>query len=149
MTKTVENGNTVTLHYKGTLEDGTEFDSSYARGEPMTVTTGAGQLIEGFDRELTGMTEGDSKTFTLEPAEAYGERDDAATTELDRAVFPDDFEFTSGMTVPLMGPGGQSFLATLTEIAEETITADLNHPMAGKSLTFEVEVLSVDEAVDE
>ena len=147
-TNTTVKGSTVTLHYRGTLDDGTEFDSSYNRGEPMTVTVGAGQLIEGFDSALSGMGEGDTKTFTLPPEEAYGDRDEDATTNLSRGVFPDDFEFTAGMTVPLTGPGGQPFLATITEVTDEEVVAALNHPMAGKNLTFEVEVLTVDTTGD-
>ena len=143
-TTTVETGDTITLHYKGTLDDGTEFDNSYERGEPIQVVTGAGQLIEGFDNALKGMASGETKTFTLNPSEAYGERDEEATTTLSRSVFPDEFEFTSGMTVPLSGPGGQPFIATVTEVTDTDIIADLNHPMAGKNLTFEVEVLTVE-----
>jgi len=143
-TTTVGTGDTVTLHYKGTLDDGTEFDSSYERGEPIQVITGAGQLIEGFDNALTGMAAGETKTFTLSPAEAYGERDDAATTTLSREVFPEELELTEGMTLPLAGPNGQPFLATVTEVTDSDIVADLNHPMAGKNLTFQVEVLTVD-----
>tara|TARA_R110000824_G_scaffold8888_4_gene40320 strand:+ start:1024 stop:1485 length:462 start_codon:yes stop_codon:yes gene_type:complete len=144
MTKTIENGNTVTLHYKGTLEDGTEFDSSYTRGDPITVTVGTGELIQGFDSALEGMTEGGTKVFTLTPEEAYGDHNPEANTTLERSVFPEDFEFNAGMTVPLTGPGGRNFLATVTEVNDDTIIADLNHPMAGKNLTFEVEVLTVD-----
>ena len=142
-TTNITTGNTVTLHYKGTLDDGTEFDSSYERGEPMTVTVGTGALIEGFDNALAGLTEGETKTFTLTPSEAYGERDEDANTTLNKDVFPDDFEFTEGMTVPLAGPGGQPFIATITEIKDTEVVADLNHPMAGKNLTFTVEILNV------
>jgi peptidylprolyl isomerase len=142
-TTTTTGGTTLTLHYHGTLDDGSVFDSSRDRNEPMTVTLGAGQLIEGFETELTGMTEGDTKTFTLAPDQAYGPRDPEATTNLERSMFPGDFEFTTGMTVPLTGPGGRPFIATITEINDTTVTADLNHPMAGKNLTFEVEVLTV------
>ena len=142
-TTNIGSGTTVTLHYKGTLDDGTEFDSSYERGEPMTVTVGAGALIEGFDKALAGLGEGDTKTFTLSPAEAYGERDEDANTTLNKEVFPPDFEFTEGMTVPLSGPGGQPFIATITEVKDTEVVADLNHPMAGKNLTFSVEILNV------
>jgi peptidylprolyl isomerase len=142
---TVEKGTTVTLHYTGTFEDGTVFDSSRERDEPMTVTVGTGDLIEGFDDALQGMTAGESKTFTLEATQAYGDHDPDATTTLDRSVFPGDFVFTEGMKVPLTGPGGQPFLATITEINDNNVVADLNHPMAGKALTFEVEVLTAED----
>ncbi len=142
---TVQNGSKVTFHYKGTLKDGSEFDSSYNREEPMTTVAGQGNLIAGFEDALSGMSVGESKTFTVEAAKAYGERDPDATTELEKTIFPDDFEFTTGMQLPLSGPGGQNFLATLTEVKDETVIADLNHPLAGEDLTFEIEVLEVDE----
>ena len=141
---TVQNGSTVTFHYKGTLEDGTQFDSSYERDQPMTATTGESGLIAGFETALTGMSAGETKTFTLEPAEAYGDHNPEAFTELEKSVFPEDFPFEAGMTVPLMGTNGQ-VMATLTEIADTTFKADLNHPLAGKVLTFEIEVLEVKE----
>jgi len=142
---TVTNGSTVTFNYKGTLNDGTTFDSSYERSEPMTATTGQGNLIAGFENALSGMAAGETKTFTVESAEAYGDPDPEAVTELERSVFPDDFPFEVGMTVPLMGPQGQ-VIATLTEVADTTVTADLNHPLAGQDLTFEIEVLTVEDA---
>jgi len=142
---TVTNGSTVTFHYKGTLDDGTEFDSSYQRNEPMTATAGDGNLIAGFENALTGMTAGESKTFTVESAEAYGERQEEATTTLEKTIFPEDFPFDVGMPLPLMGPDGQQVTATLTEVHDNTITADFNHPLAGKDLTFEIEVLTVEE----
>ena len=141
---TVTNGSTVTFHYKGTLEDGTEFDSSYERNEPMTATTGDGNLIAGFESALTGMTAGETKTFTVESADAYGEPNPEAVTELEKSIFPEDFPFEAGMPVPLMGPNGQ-IMATLREIHDTTVTADLNHPLAGQALTFEIEVLTVEE----
>ncbi len=140
---TVANGSTVTFHYKGTLTDGTEFDSSYNRNEPMTATTGQGNLIAGFETALTGMTAGETKTFTVECDDAYGQPSPEAVTTLERTVFPDDFLFETGMTVPLQGPNGQ-VIATLTEINDTTVTADLNHPLAGQDLTFEIEVLTVE-----
>jgi len=143
MTKTtVEAGNAVTIHYKGTLEEGTEFDSSHKRPEPMVVVVGTGQLIEGFDNALNGMGVGESKTVTLQAEDAYGPRDEEANVILGKDAFPDDFEFTEGMSVPLSGPEG-TFMATLSDITDETVSADFNHPMAGKNLTFEIEVLNI------
>jgi peptidylprolyl isomerase len=136
-------GTFVTLHYKGTLEDGSEFDSSHSRGEPMTVAVGQGHLIKGFDDALQGMAKGETKTFTIPASEAYGDPDPEATTVMEKSLFPPDFEFSEGLVVPLAGPDGNPFPAVITEISETTITADLNHPMAGKDLTFEVEVLEI------
>jgi peptidylprolyl isomerase len=144
MTNKVKSGDSVTLHYRGTLEDGTEFDSSHDR-EPMTVSVGSGQLIKGFDSALNGMTEGETKTVTIPATEAYGDTNPDNVTDVDKDQFPDDFEFTEGRVVPLMGPGGQQFLATITGGTDTTVSMDLNHPMAGKSLTFEIEVLTIGE----
>ena len=140
---TVQDGSSVKLHYRGTLEDGTEFDSSRNREEAMTVTAGAGQLIAGFNDALIGMTVGETKTFTLVSGEAYGDVDPENIAQLDRSVFPEDFEFSDGMTVPLSNQSGENFMAVITEVTDETVTANFNHPLAGKDLTFEVEVLEV------
>ena len=142
MTKTTNR--TVTLHYQGTLEDGTVFDSSRNRGEPMTVTTGAGQLISGFENAISTMETGETKTFTLEPEDAYGPRFEDRTTTLNKDAFPEDFTFEENMQIPLEGPHGP-LLSTLLEVTDTEITVDLNHPMAGKTLTFEVEVLNVED----
>ena len=98
MTNVVKSGDTVTIHYKGTFNDGTEFDSSYTKGEPMTVTVGSGQLISGFDDALNGMEEGETKSISLGPDEAYGDVDPERFTELETSVFPDDFEFEKSIT---------------------------------------------------
>ena len=143
MTKTVTQGSTVTLHYTGTLEDGTEFDTSRGREEPMTVAIGNGQLIQGFEDALTGMTEGETKTFTIPHNEAYGPRHQEQVTTLGKDIFPGDFQFAEGMTVPLTNQNNETFMVVLTEINENDVTADFNHPLAGKDLTFEVEVITV------
>ena len=140
----VVDGATVTLHYKGTLGDGTVFDSSLERGEPMTVVAGDGGLIAGFESALAGMTEGETKTFTLEPDEAYGDRNEEARTTLSRDMFPEDFPFEDDMVIPLQSSDGNPVLSTLIEYNETEVVADLNHPMAGKTLTFNVEVLTIE-----
>lgn len=141
---TVQNGSTVTLHYKGTLNDGTTFDSSFERNEPMTITTGQGNLIAGFETALEGMAAGETKTFTIAAENAYGNPNPEAVTTMEKSAFPDDFPFEVGMTVPLMGPNGQ-VISTLTEVTDTEVTCDLNHPLAGQDLTFEIEVLEVGE----
>ena len=148
-TNTVQQGDTVVLHYKGTLDDGTTFDSSYDRGDPMTVLAGAGQLIAGFDKALNGMGTGETKTFTLTPEEAYGPRNDEAKTTMGRTAFPDDFELSEGLTLPLMGPNGQQLLGTVTSFTDSDVEVDLNHPMAGKNLTFEVTVVEINSKEEE
>ena len=145
MANTAQNGSNVTIHYVGTLTDGTQFDSSRERGEPMTITLGDGQLITGFNDALIGMTEGETKEFTIASDDAYGPHHEDRLTPIDRSIFPENFEFTAGMTVPLQNETGQNFLAVITEINDDTVTADFNHPLAGKDLTFTVDVLAVSE----
>jgi peptidylprolyl isomerase len=104
---------------------------------------GVGQLIPGMDAALDGMTTGETKTFTLEAEDAYGERSSDATTEIPTDSFPEEMELTEGLVVPLSGPEG-NLLATVTGVTDGVATFDLNHPLAGKALTFEVEILSVE-----
>ncbi len=145
MSNTITNGSRVALHYTGTLTDGEVFDSSRERGEPLNVVTGVGQLIPGMDAALDGMTEGDTKTFTVTPEEGYGERITEAKTEIPRTAFPEDMDLNEGMVMPLNGPDG-NILATVETITDTMVAFDLNHPLAGKDLTFDVEVLSVENA---
>ena len=142
---TVTVGNTVTLHYEGTLNDESVFDSSFARGEPITITTGEGQLLPEFEGALIGMATGEEKTFTIESANAYGERDPNATANLERDIFPEDMDLSEGMTIPLMNSEtNQTLMATITEVTDNGITADFNHPLAGNDLKFTVEILTVE-----
>ena len=141
---TIKTGDNVSVHYRGTLEDGTEFDSSYSRKEPITFTVGSGQMITGFDAAVRGMNPEETKTVTFGPDEAYGPSYPDRTTEMPLSAFPEDFPLNEGATVPLQGPGGQHLLATVTNNDNEKVTLDLNHPMAGKTLTFEITVVEVD-----
>ena len=143
MSTTATQGDTVKVHYKGTLNDGSQFDSSYERGEPIAFTVGGGQMIQGFDDAVFGMTVGEVKNITLTPDEAYGDVNPDAQTTLNKDTFPEDFEFNSVDKVPLMGPGGAHFIGTITEIRDEDITVDMNHPMAGKDLNFEIELVEI------
>ena len=140
---TVQNGSTVTLHYKGTLDDGSEFDNTYQR-EPLIVKTGEGNLIPGFEAALVGMTEGETKTFTIECSEAYGDRNPEAKTVMEKKHFPEDYPIEEGMVIPLMSSEGNHVMATVTEITDTEVTADLNHPLAGQDLTFEIELLTIE-----
>ena len=142
----VTNNATVTLHYKGTLSDGTVFDNSNEREEPMSVTLGGGKLIPGFESGLQGMTAGETKTFTIPADEAYGQSNPEARTVLNREVFPTDFDFSVGSDVPLNDPSGNFLLGKVLDTDETTVTVDLNHPLAGQDLTFEIEVLTIEEA---
>ena len=141
--KTVEVGNNVTVHYVGTLADGTEFDSSRSRGEPIAITVGAPGLIAGFSKALLGMTEGQTKRVSIPSEEAYGQRHPEAIQQVPKQAFGPEFEFILGGTVQGNGPGG-TFIATITEIQEQDIMLDMNHPLAGKDLTFEIEMVEIE-----
>ena len=140
----VQDGNIVTIHYTGRFRDGTQFDTSHERGQPLTTTVGSGELIAGFNNALVGMNEGENKTVTILADDAYGERMPEAVTTLERTAFPEDFTLEPGMPVPLMNENGEHLMATITEVTDESVTADLNHPLAGEDLIFEIEVLTVE-----
>ena len=138
----VENGLYVSVDYKGTLQNGEIFDTSQG-GQPLEVQMGGGQLIEGFERELMGMSLNDKKEFTLSPEDAYGQRDDSLNRDFARADFPPEMEPRVGMTIALQTPEGSQMPGQITHLDEEKLSVDLNHPLAGESLTFEIEVLGI------
>lgn len=142
---TIVEGNKVRVHYRGTLDDGTEFDNSHERGEPISVEVGSGQVIPGFDNALLGMQVGESKTVTIPPEEAYGPLLDQARTEVDRSLFPQDLQLSEGMPVPLATEEGHKLLGRIIGLTEEVVTVDLNHPLAGQTLNFEIELVEVEQ----
>ena len=142
-TNTATESSYVVVHYKGTLEDGTEFDNSRRRGEPISFTLGTGKMIPGFESAIIGMTNGETKTVTIPSTEAYGEKDEEAYALLSRSDFPDDFPLEAGAPVPLTGPGGQPMMGSVVEETDEGVKVDVNHPLAGKDLTFAIDLLAV------
>ncbi len=140
----VQNGHNVKVHYKGTLSDGTVFDNSYVRGTPLDFEVGSRKLIRGFSDALLGMSKGQTKNVTIPVEMAYGPVNPDAVQPVPRDAFAEEFEFEIGGTVQGNGPGGK-FLARIHDIIEEeqTIVLDMNHPLAGKELNFEIELLEV------
>ena len=139
---TVENGQTVSVHYVGTLDDGTEFDNSRARGEAMSFQVGAGRVIPGFESALTGMSVGDTKSISISADAAYGPVNPDAVQTTPRTAFPEDFALSEGLQVQGQGPNGP-VLATVRGFDEASVTLDMNHPLAGKNLNFEIELVSI------
>jgi FKBP-type peptidyl-prolyl cis-trans isomerase 2 len=137
-----QTGDNVTVHYRGTLDDGTEFDNSRS-GEPLTFTLGKGEVIPGFDTAVTGMQTGEKKTVTIAPADAYGESQPDMVGSLERSMLPDDLDPQVGDTLELSLQNGNSLLAKVVETAAEFVVLDANHPLAGETLTFELELLSI------
>jgi peptidylprolyl isomerase len=142
MTKTVKNGDKIKVHYTGKYEDGQVFDSSADR-DPLEVEVGAAQVIKGFEDALVGMEKGEKKTVTIPPDQAYGQHDPALLIEIPHSNVPDDMTPEVGMKLRLTDDKGKSVLVTVTEIGEESIKLDANHPLAGKALTFDLELVSI------
>ncbi len=141
----VEQGNHVKVEYTGTFDDGTVFDSSAEHeGEPLGFDVGASQVVPGFEQAMIGMEEGEEKEFHLDPADAYGERDERLIKPIPRDQFPPG-DIQEGMMIMLGTPQGERFPATIAQISDEEITLDLNHPLAGKALNFKVKLLEISE----
>jgi peptidylprolyl isomerase len=140
--KTVEKGQFVKLHYTGTFDDGEVFDSSQGC-KPFEVQVGAGQVIKGFDDALMGMALNEKKTFTVKAAEAFGERDDNLKQEFSRADLPDGFDPQVGEVLMLENAQCGEIHGTVHQVEADKVIVDLNHPLAGKDLTFNIEVLEI------
>lgn len=140
--KTVENGHFVKVEYTGTFENGETFDSN-RNGHPMEVEVGAGRVIKGFEDALIGMAEKEQKTFTLPPEEAYGHRNNDLEQSFMRTELPEGFDPKVGQVLALRHPDGGQIPARVKYADDEKITVDLNHPLAGKTLTFDVQVVEI------
>lgn len=137
-----KSGDTVKIHYTGTLEDGTQFDSSQGR-DPLEFELGSGQVIPGFEKAVEGMAIGEEKSVTIDSDDAYGPRQDQMVQEVPKTALPPDLDPAEGMALQAQGQDGQPINLTVTEIGEETITVDANHPLAGKKLKFDIELVAI------
>lgn len=137
-----KNGDTVKVHYTGKLNDGTVFDSSADR-EPLEFTLGQQQLIPGFESGVEGMAVGDKKTITIAPDDAYGQHRDELVFEVQQGVLPDDIDPEVGQMLHYQQEDGTAVPLTITGVSEESVTLDGNHPLAGKELTFDLELVEI------
>lgn len=135
-------GDTVRVHYRGTLDDGTEFDSSAGR-DLLEFTIGSGQVIAGFDTAVTGMSPGDTKTVTIPAAEAYGESNPAMVHEVPRSEIPANISVDIGSMLSASDGQGNQMQLTVIATTDDTVTLDSNHSLAGKVLTFELTLDSI------
>lgn len=135
-------GDTVKVHYTGKLEDGTVFDTSRTR-HPLQFKLGNGQVIEGFEQAVTGMNVGEFKTTTIPVERAYGPRKDDMVVTVKRDQLPSDVKPNVGQRLEITQENNQNMLVTVTDITDSTITLDANHPLAGKSLIFELELVGI------
>lgn len=138
----VKTGDTVQLHYTGTLADGATFDSSRGR-DPLQFEVGSGQIIPGLDKALPGMTVGEQKKLTIPADEAYGQPDPNAMQAVPRSEIPAEIPLDLGTQLQVQTPQGQVMPVTVVEVNEEQVTLDANHPLAGKDLTFAIELVSI------
>lgn len=136
----VKDGDTVKVHYHGKLRSGETFDSSEGR-EPLEFTVGSGQVIKGFDDGVRGMNAGDKKTVEIASGDAYGEREEERIIEFPKTQFPPDMKPEEGMQLMMNDGEGQSLPVIITEVREETVMLDANHPLAGQDLIFDIELV--------
>lgn len=136
-------GKTVRVHYRGTLDDGTQFDSSYDRGETLEFTCGARQMIAGFDAAVLDMEVGEKKTVHIPAADAYGEYRNDLIVEFPAAQVPNIDQISVGDRLFLTGPGGSPVPATVLKVSDAGIVLDANHELAGKDLNFDIELVEV------
>jgi peptidylprolyl isomerase len=135
-------GDTVTVHYTGKLEDGTVFDSSRDRC-PMQFTIGNGQVIAGFERAAIGMQAGEKKSVDIPVDQAYGPRRDDRIVTMQHSALPLDFTPEVGQRLELTQADDSSLLVTVTDVTDSTLTLDGNHPLAGRNLLFEIELVAI------
>lgn len=138
----VKSGDKVKVHYHGKLRSGETFDSSQGR-EPLEFTVGSGQVIKGFDQGVMGMQVGDKRTVEISVVDAYGAKQDEMIIEFPRNQFPPDMKPEAGMQLMMNNGAGQSFPVTVTEVKEESVILDANHPLAGQDLIFDIELVEI------
>lgn len=136
-------GDTVHIHYTGRLEDGTVFDTSQDR-EPLSFTLGEGRVIPGFEQAVAGMEPGESKVAEISSDEAYGPRRPEMEMNVPRSQLPDGLEPEVGQQLQMQTAEGQAFPVRVTAASADTVQIDANHPLAGKDLTFDIQLVKVD-----
>lgn len=139
----VKKGDKIKVEYTGTLADGTVFDASEKHGQPLAFEVGAGQLIKGFDEAVVGMETGEEKTITLESREAYGDVNPDMIKSIPKNTIPNSDQLKKGMVLGLTAPDGMQFPAVVADVTTDTVSLDLNHPLAGKALTFKIKVVEI------
>ena len=136
-------GDTVKVHYTGTLEDGTVFDTSRER-EPLEFTLGEGAIIPGFEETVKGLQVGQTKTAAIPAEEAYGPHHDELVMAVGQDELPEGLNPAVGQQLQLQKTDGETLVVVVTDVSETTITIDANHPLAGKNLTFEIELVEIE-----
>lgn len=138
-----QQGSTVSVHYTGKLKDDTVFDSSHG-GDPLSFEVGSGQIIPGFEKGVLGMSPGETKTVEVSADEAYGPYREDQIVEVEREKLPEDIEPQVGQQLQVQQTNGQTAIVTIKEVTPGSVRLDANHPLAGKDLMFEIEMVSVE-----
>jgi peptidylprolyl isomerase len=139
---TAKNGDTVKVHYTGKLDTGVPFDSSIGE-EPLTFKIGSGQLIPGFEKAVIGMSPGESKTVKIPPERAYGRHREDRVIDVDKKDLPEDIKPQIGMSLEVCSPSGQVIPVQITDIVDDKVTLDANHPLVEQTLTFDIQLLEI------
>jgi len=137
-----QEGSKVKIHYTGKYEDGTVFDSSRER-EPLEFTIGDESTIQGFEEAVTGMSPGETKDISLDPEKAFGEYHEQMVQKVERNQLPDDVELEVGIVLEVTSPEGETYMVRVVEMDDESVTLDGNHPLAGETLSFDIELVEV------
>ena len=138
----VKEGDNISLHYTGTLDDGTVFDSSEGHN-PLSFTVGSGEVIQGFDEGVRGMEVGETRDIQIPPEQAYGEYYEELVRVVPRDAFPEGMTPAVGMTLELELPSGQSLPVRIIEVEGDEITLDANHLLAGETLNFKIHIVNI------
>ncbi|MBN1377125.1 peptidylprolyl isomerase [Candidatus Woesearchaeota archaeon] len=141
MAKKAKKGDIVNIEYEGSLEDGTVFDSTEKHGKPLEFEIGSKKVIKGFEEAVMDMEKGEEKKITLKPEEAYGNPNPDLIKEIPREKLPKEQEPKKGMILGMMLPNGHQIPARITKVEEDKVTIDLNHPLAGKTLNFDIKLV--------
>ena len=138
----IKKGDKIRVDYTGTLEDGTVFDTSDGK-EPLEFEVGSGQIIKGFDEAVVGMKNGEEKEVIIKPEDAYGEANPELQKKIPKSQLPEGQEPKPGMTLAIATPDGRQVPVKISEVSDTDITIDLNHPLAGKTLTFKIKIVGI------
>jgi FKBP-type peptidyl-prolyl cis-trans isomerase SlyD len=144
----IANGTVVSIDYKLHLGDGVVIDAS-EQGDPLQYLHGEGQIVPGLERALDGLVVGDARSVVVQPADGYGPRNPRGLQEVDRKAFPEDVQLKAGLELGAAGPDGEVFHFVVHEVKADTVVIDTNHPLAGKTLHFDVTVREIREATAE
>ena len=141
----VKTNKRISVHYVGTLEDGTEFDNSRKNGSAFSFQLGTNQVISGFESAVASMKVGETKKISLTPEQAYGEYNPTLMRTISNDSFPSNFKYEVGSSIQMKNESGTTFPARIHSFTDTEVTLDFNHPMAGESLNFEIEVLGIED----